>query len=295
MSSAPKVFIGMPVYNGERFLREALDSIVRQSFADWRLFISDDTSSDSTAVIAQEYAKKDPRIQYYRQPTNLGLFENFRYTLDQADAPYFIWAAQDDIRDHEYLKTCVDALDADESLGLATTCSVSIDSKNQPVLEETDLAKLSGKPSIANVARYILQPEILGKCNLMYGLWRTDAARATWKAYPQRKLWGQDYMFALALVARFGVHVDPRMMFRKRFGGYSNVGGLEEKRIEEMRKIHEGNPKDHMFPFFRFKKYLAGHMEALKGTPYRPLAAALLAARLPRAFIILIKERLRQR
>jgi len=285
-----KVFIGMPAYNGERFIREAIESVIGQSYADWVMLISDDASTDKTRAICEEYTKKDSRITYYRQEKNIGMFPNFKFLLDHADNEYFMWAAQDDMREPDYLGVCVKHLNENKDLGVTTTCTTLIDSKGEPVLNELELARLSGKPSFTSVAQYILQPEILGKCNLMYGVWRTEATRATWKAYPQRTTWGQDYMFSLALIARFPIFVDGRTLFKKRFGGFSNPGGLEGAQIEEFRKAKLRNPKNGMFPFVRFKGYFNGHVEALRGTPYL-LGATLLLIRLPRAFVIYVKRK----
>src|SRR3989338_10588415 len=113
-----KVFIGMPAYNGERFIREAIESVIGQSYADWVMLISDDASTDKTRAICEEYTKRDSRITYYRQEKNLGLFANFKFVLDKADTDYFIWAAQDDIREKDYLKTCVEQLEKNTDLGL---------------------------------------------------------------------------------------------------------------------------------------------------------------------------------
>ncbi|MBI4224881.1 MAG: glycosyltransferase family 2 protein [Candidatus Sungbacteria bacterium] len=286
-----KVFIGMPAYNGERFIREAIESIINQSYADWILFISDDASTDNTPTICKEYAKKDSRIVYYRQEKNLGIFPSFKFLLDRAESEYFMWAAHDDIREKDYLKVCVEHMEQNTKLGLATTRMAAIDSFGRTLVEELALTRLSGKPGYLNVARYVLQPEILGKCNLMYGLFRLDAARATWQAYPQRHVWGQDYMFSLALISRYEIYVDPQILFKKRLGGISSPRALLDDKKDSVQKLEFKQPKNHMFPFGRFKGYFMGHMEALAGTPYRPLAAVLLFIRLPRAFIIHVKER----
>lgn len=286
-----KVFIGMPVYNGQRYLREALDSLLGQSFRDFTILISDDASTDDTPSIIREYSARDPRIQIVRQKQNIGLFKNFGYTLEKADCPFFMWAAQDDIREKDYLSICVRRLEEDSSLGLAATLMGGIDFSGKDILEEKDLLKLSGKKWWGGVARYILQPEVLGKCNLMYGLFRTEAARAAWKAYPQRAAWGQDYLFSLALVSRYNIYVDHRALFKKRGGGFSSPAHLLNSEGVSLYVMNLKNPKNGMFPFGRFSSYFRGHMEALRGTPYRPLAAILLAARLPRAFMLHVKER----
>jgi glycosyltransferase involved in cell wall biosynthesis len=286
-----KLFIGMPVYNGERFIKKSIDSIINQTFRDWKLFISDDGSTDMTESICRSYVKTDPRIEYYKQEKNIGLFKNFKFTLDKADCPYFVWCAQDDIREKEYLEVCIGYLDTNKNTGMATTVMAAIDSFDRTLIEEWDALKLSGKTSILNVSRYILQPEILGKCNLMYGVFREEVARATWDAYPQRNVWGQDYMFSLALISRFEIFVHDKVLFKKRLGGYSSPNALQDDESENVRRIVYKNPKNHMFPFGRFEGYFNGHMEALRGTPYSILGALLLFIRLPRAFLIHVMER----
>ena len=67
----PKVRIGMPVYNGEKFIREAIDSLLAQTFSDFELIISDNCSTDKTQEICKEYASKDPRVKYLRQIENI--------------------------------------------------------------------------------------------------------------------------------------------------------------------------------------------------------------------------------
>ena len=284
----PKVFIGMPVYNGERFLKEAIDSLCAQTFTDWKMLISDDASTDGSRAICEEYVQKDPRITYTRQEKNIGMFPNFKFLLDKADCEYFMWAAQDDIREDEYMRTCVQNLERNKGIGLATTILTTIDFSGRNIRKEQDLAYLSGEPDFLHVARYVLQPEILGKCNIMYSLFRTNAIKKVWEIYPQRREWGSDYHFSLAAISHFGILVEPKVLFKKRYGGFSDpISGMSpQKEDTEIKK-----PKNHMFPFGRFNNYFRGHMEALKGTPYRPLAATLLFTRLPRAFFIYLKER----
>ena len=281
----------MPTYNGECFIEKAIKSIQNQTFLDWRLFISDDDSKDNTENICRKLMKTDVRIEYYKQERNIGLFNNFKFVLDKADSEYFIWCAQDDMRENTYLETCIEQLEINKNLGLVTTRMAAIDSFDRTLIEELELTRLSGKPSIFNVTKYILQPEILGKCNLMYGLFRTKVAQITWSIYPQRSVWGQDYHFSLAIISHFEIYVDKKILFKKRLGGISSPEALQNDKKEMVNKIIYKNPKNHIFPFRRFGSYFKGHMEALKGTPYRPLATILLLIRLPRSYIIYLKER----
>jgi len=96
-SNIQQVSIGMPVYNGAKFIHEALDSLLAQTFTDFELIISDNASTDETEAICREYAAKDSRIRYVRQSTNLGAVANFKFVLDEAVGEYFMWAAADDV------------------------------------------------------------------------------------------------------------------------------------------------------------------------------------------------------
>ena len=99
----PKISIGMPVYNGEKSIRNALDSLLAQSFTEFELIISDNASIDETEDICREYAEKDKRILYVRQPSNIGPCANFKFVLDAAKSEFFMWAACDDVRSPDYL------------------------------------------------------------------------------------------------------------------------------------------------------------------------------------------------
>lgn len=102
-SLIPKICIGMPVFNGEKFIREALDSLLAQTFTDFELIISDNASTDGTEAICRKYVEKDSRIRYVRQAENRGAAANFRFVLDETQAEYFMWAACDDLRSQDFL------------------------------------------------------------------------------------------------------------------------------------------------------------------------------------------------
>lgn len=100
----PQVSVGMPVYNGEATLRPALESLLEQTYADLEIIVSDNASSDATETICREYAARDPRIRYFRQPANVGAARNFKAVLDRAGAPFFMWAACDDTRSSNFVE-----------------------------------------------------------------------------------------------------------------------------------------------------------------------------------------------
>ncbi|WP_052184910.1 glycosyltransferase family 2 protein [Methylotenera sp. N17] len=98
------VSIGMFVYNGEDCIRDAIDSILNQTFKNFELIISDNASTDNTETICREYANADHRIRYIRQSKNIGASANSLFVLDNALGEYYMWAAHDDIKSPDFLE-----------------------------------------------------------------------------------------------------------------------------------------------------------------------------------------------
>src|ERR1051325_10121326 len=99
-----KVTIAMPVYNGERFIREALDSLLAQTFTDFEIVISDNASTDSTPAICAEYQERDPRVRYIRQPENRGAFVNAEMAIRAGNGQYTMMVGDDDVYDRRYIE-----------------------------------------------------------------------------------------------------------------------------------------------------------------------------------------------
>lgn len=127
----PRVTIGVPVYNGERFIRATLDSLLAQSFTDFELIITDNASTDGTEAICRSYAARDPRVSYIRAERNLGPAANYNVAVDRARGEYFKWNAADDVCGRDFLKICVAALDRDPDAVIAYPRTRSIDAEGK--------------------------------------------------------------------------------------------------------------------------------------------------------------------
>jgi len=127
MSAVPRLSIGLPVYNGENYLAESLDALLGQSYDDFELIISDNTSTDGTADICRRYGKQDSRIRYIRQPRNIGLGPNHNFVFEQARGELFKWASHDDLYARDLLQCCVDALDENPHVVLAHSWTAIVD------------------------------------------------------------------------------------------------------------------------------------------------------------------------
>src|SRR5213083_553738 len=109
--TTPKISIGLPVYNGEKYLAVALKSILSQDYEDFELIISDNASQDRTADICRELSGGDKRVRYSRVEVNRGAAPNYQRVFQLANGKYFKWAAHDDVCLPGFLKGCVEAID----------------------------------------------------------------------------------------------------------------------------------------------------------------------------------------
>lgn len=130
----PIVSIGLPVYNGENFVAEAIESVLAQTYEAWELIISDNCSSDGTEAICRRYADAEDRIRYVRQAENLGALPNFNSVVAQARGSYFKWCAHDDLMLPTFLERCMERLQADPGLAWVHARSDMIDEQHRSFL-----------------------------------------------------------------------------------------------------------------------------------------------------------------
>ncbi len=120
----------MATYNGSKYIKEQIDSILNQSYRDFRLIISDDSSSDDTAKIIKQLSKNDKRIVFFEQSINLGVVKNFEFLLEQVTSEYFMFSDQDDIWDKEKLQKSLDTLVKEKADLVYTDLRIIDENKN---------------------------------------------------------------------------------------------------------------------------------------------------------------------
>jgi glycosyltransferase involved in cell wall biosynthesis len=223
-----KVTIGLPVYNGANYIAAALDSILAQSYSDFDLLISDNASTDETEEICRAYADKDRRIRYIRQPRNLGAARNYNLLARMDDNPYFKWAAHDDFLAEGFLAACVDVLDRDPTVILASPGSILVDQTGAPLShspERGGMVDLAGicwpalpEPNddlMAAEASLRFQAVMLRMvmCVEIFGLMRRSALLRT---SLQGSFGGADKVFLaqMSLLGRFWLGAEP-LLFRR--------------------------------------------------------------------------------
>jgi glycosyltransferase involved in cell wall biosynthesis len=172
----PRVCVGIPVYNGENYLSESIESILRQTFTDFELIISDNGSTDMTEEICRKYAKQDERVRYYRSTENHGATWNHNRLVELARGEYFRWQAHDDISAPSFLERCVAALDTRPEVVLAYPMTRIVDEQGNVIRDfDMPLRTDSAQPHIRLHDLICVDHS----CYQVYGLMRTAALRTT--------------------------------------------------------------------------------------------------------------------
>jgi len=176
----PRLSIALPVYNGEKYVKQALDSILNQTYRDFELIICDNASTDKTAQICQEYAARDSRIQYYRNERNIGCPKNFNrsFELCSSGVEYFKWVASDDLHSPDFLERCIQVLDCDPSVVLCHS-KISVIDKNGDEIGNCDNRTLVNSSSPFAHIRFGDLISMKNPCWAIFGVMRSDSLRKT--------------------------------------------------------------------------------------------------------------------
>jgi glycosyltransferase involved in cell wall biosynthesis len=175
--SAPLVSVGIPVYNGERYISESIESMLQQEFTDFELVISDNASTDRTEEICRSYAHRDSRIKYFRSPSNIGAAPNYNRVFELASGQFFKWLAYDDRCLPGFLKRCHETISgAPSSVSLVYTLCDLIDGAGAVYDRAPDQLDTRASRPHQRLA-YILRN--VGYAHPLWGLVRTSAMRKT--------------------------------------------------------------------------------------------------------------------
>lgn len=174
----PKITLAMPVYNGERYIQSAVDSILAQDFADFELIINDNASTDSTEAICRDYASKDARVRYIRNEKNLGAAPNYNLGYENARGDYLKWCAHDDLISPNFLSTCLKALEAspEASLAFGRTQCIDHEGKEIPWDEGSLMEEINDDDSATRFHTAITRA---GTCFPIFGLFRMSVLKRT--------------------------------------------------------------------------------------------------------------------
>lgn len=272
----PRVSIGLPVFNGEKYLEEALDSILAQTYPNFELIISDNASTDHTQRICRAYATKDSRIRYYRNKRNLGASKNFNFVFKLSSGEYFKWAAYDDSLAPDFLLKCVSVLDNDPSIVLCASETGRIDEHGANVgTYDWGSARIDSRKPHERFGYLISErhPTWL----LIFGVIRASSLRMT-------SLFGNYIGSDRNLLAEIGlidrIYVIPEYLFFRRAHPHTYTESVDSSYQERL--AWWTTTKRVNFPFFR--KY-SEYFKSVRNIPMKWAERQLCYAQICRWFI----------
>ncbi len=246
-SPQPLVTIGVPVYNSERHLRTSLDSLLAQTYRDFVLVISDNASTDSTAEICQQYVKQDPRVQYHRNPVNIGMTGNFNRVFALTHTKYIKWSTADDFWAPEMLADAVAVMEADPSIAVCYPQTVIVNDEGREQGAYLDKLHLMQDDPAERFLGLISHIRLV---NHHLGLLRTDAVRRT-------RLFGKHVSADIGFLAEMSLYgkfyeVKKPQFFRRFHADSSSWNRAAGDQEQEARRFHAANVRRVPFNTFRF-------------------------------------------
>ena len=219
-----RISVGLPVYNGERYLRQSLESVITQTHTDLEIILSDNASTDATQDICREYAARDARIRYFRQQTNRGGAYNHNFVLAQATAPYFRLFASDDWLLPTCLEKCAKVLDGNPEVVLAWTETTMVDELDRPMDYRTDQPFDNRSPSTRLASLLVPRDDdsLLAWCAPHLGVARREVFAAT---FPMQPYGGSDYVITVKLALHGPwIRIDEPLFNRRQHDDNSSSG-----------------------------------------------------------------------
>jgi glycosyltransferase involved in cell wall biosynthesis len=216
---APRVSIGMPVFNGEAYMSETIATILGQDFEDLELIVSDNASTDATGDIVRELAARDPRVRYVRNAENLGAARNYNQLVAFARGEYFKWAGYDDLMAPGHVRRCVEVLDAEPEVVLAYPRTTIIDGDGEVVREHADNLHLRSPDPVQRVSDFARWFTL---CNPCFGVIRRDVLDTTRLVQP---FVSSDVPLLAELAVLGQWHEVPERLFQRRIHDTSSRQG----------------------------------------------------------------------
>jgi glycosyltransferase involved in cell wall biosynthesis len=231
VKDSPRLSIGLPVYNGEKYLKQAINSVLAQTYTDYELIISDNASTDRTKEICLEYAKKDKRIKYYRSKVNRGAAWNWNRVFTLASGVYFKWVAHDDTMNADFIEKCINMLEKDPSI-IICHCRNAVINKYDKLVGKYDVGEITDSYKPHERFRDLLQEK--GTPWLIFGVIRREALGRT--PVFQRFI-GSDWNLLAEISLRGRIYEIPEYLFLRRDHeeSYTNSHYSQHVRIHDYR------------------------------------------------------------
>jgi glycosyltransferase involved in cell wall biosynthesis len=272
----------MPVRNGERYLRQSLDSLLSQTHGDLEIVIADNASTDATEEICRSYAQRDERVRYVRNRQDYGVVNNFNTVFRLSRGRYFKWAGHDDVCEPEFLARCVAVLEADPSVVLACSRIDAIDESGEKVPYEShpgptlrperdrhvnmDAALSPAADDPVQRWRWIMQS--LWWTPMLYGVIRSDVLART-PLHPAH--WMGDHILLAELVLEGRFHELPEVLLHRRLHGAQT--SQRKSARDRLAVVRPDRARSRLAPLYLLWSYperFLAHVSSVRRAPLTP-------------------------
>ncbi len=240
-SDVPLVSVGIPVYNGEKTIDKILNSILRQSYKNIEIIISDNNSSDRTYEICNLYMKKDQRIKLYKQNINIGVAKNFNFVFKKSTGKYFMWAAVDDIFDNNFILLNLNNLEKNPQAVLSQAKTKLFVDGYDEIIALSSLKSFKNKKSILSLYKESLYNF---PATAIYGLYRSEKLKKT-------SLWRNTFSGDLILIQEMCFYGDFIEVNEECYFNYISRKEWKTKKEDYFDFYNENNIPFLYSPFFK--------------------------------------------
>jgi len=226
MTEKPLVSIGMTSFFRPDGLRRCLLSMINQTYKNIKIHLAIDYSQKQSEVIKSiEDLLTDTRIDLIRHQSRKGMHPNLKAAFERSEGEYFLWADDDDYHEPTFIESGVTFLEANPEYSAWFPTMDNISPTGFVYQKYPSFERFTSSDNKENdIIKFIEEPEIRGKCNLMYSIFRTSCLKDTINAYFLNDSWGTDNSFMIAFLTRFKIKCSKEVLFHK--GNYA-VGNIQ--------------------------------------------------------------------
>jgi glycosyltransferase involved in cell wall biosynthesis len=261
MSHNNGISIGMPIYNGEKFLEKKLKSIISQTYSNFELIISDNGSTDKTSSICLKYQKEDDRIKYFRHEKNRGITWNFNFVLKKSKKEFFIFSSVDDVISNNFLEKNFNVLQSNPKIAVSISKIETYNSINQLDKSSKNLTKklkqkirptntISINGTYENKVREYLKKST---CQVIYGLFRKNSI----KEIKFESFIGNDWAVFLDILKTGDLYVIDEIMMYEYESGATGNGIINSQKHYNPKSIEK------IFPWIPFTKWCWNNLDSI--------------------------------
>jgi glycosyltransferase involved in cell wall biosynthesis len=202
----PLVSLGCPTYNRPDGLRQVLECLIDQTYANLEIIVSDNCSRGAeTSEIVRDLMQRDSRIKYFQQERNIGSFNNYKFLLEQAQGDYFAWVCDDDMRSQTFVAACIQEFERLQTPIVVNSYSRRVDKQLERTIAIDKGCSTIGLPAYQRYIKYIstIYTEQVAVTDINYGIMRREILLNAMRDVPNVAGWDHILLGRLTLEGEF--------------------------------------------------------------------------------------------